>query len=271
VEVTRLLLIVATVVILLLLFLLFLPRIRKLLSKTADDSSDVRFKPHPFEFRGSPGNPLNERIVEAINRMGGLGDNAEAEYQASLETLRSVAEEAVPIIVSEYKNLPEVQYLDRWSLIQLLAELKHPSSLSGFDEILSSPIPPERSKSPHTFSTRGEEIILRTTAVEAITRIAAEDNREAVDLLLKHTRHENFSVKQAAIQGYLSLGGENARKALLEMLPESDHYILDIRRMDVGKVPQPEVEKILKRPEIDDLPRIRPPKPPRDSDTNHLT
>ncbi len=270
-EITLWSLIIALIFTLLLLFKLLLPHIRKFRGKIPDDSSDVSLKPHSFKFKENPNNPLNEKIVAAINLMGGVGDNAEAEYQTGLETLRAVAEEAVPIIVAEYNDLPEIQYLDRWSLIQLLAELKHPMSLPDLDEILSSSIPPERSKAPHTFSTRREEIIIRTTAVEAITQIAAEKNREAIDLLLKHTQHENFSVKRAAIQSYLTVGEKNARKVLLEKLPKSDHYILDIRREDVRKIPQPQVEKIPRQPEIDDLPRIQRPKPPRNSDKNNLT
>jgi hypothetical protein len=266
--VTQLLLLGAIVVILLLLFLLLFPYIRKQFSKTTDDSSEVQLKPHPFEFKGSPDNPINEQIVGAVNRMGGVGDNAEAEYQTSLDKLRAVAEEAVPIIVAEYENLPEVQYLDRWSLIQLLAELKQPSSLPALDEILSSPIPPERAKSSHDgFSTQGEEIMIRTTAVEAIARLASEENREAIDLLIKHAQHENFSVKRVAIQDYLIIGGEKARKVLMEMLPESDHYILNIRREDVRKIPQPQEEEPKKRIEIYDSPMIHTPKPRRGSDT----
>ncbi len=266
-EVTQLLY-VAIAVILLLLFLLFFPYIRKQFSKTADDSLEAQSKPHPFEFQESSDNTINEQIVEAVNRMGGVGDKAETEYQTSLSNLQSVAEKALPIIVEEYENLPEAKYLDRWSLIQLLIELKQPSSLPTLDKILSSPIPLQRVKSSHDgFSTQGEEIMIRTTAIEAIARLASEENREAIDLLIKHAQHENFSVKRAAIQDYLIIGGEKARKVLMEILPESDHYILNILREDVHKIPQPQEEEPKKRHERYDSPMIHPPKPKRESDT----
>ncbi len=98
-EITQALLIIAIAAILLLLFVLFLPPIRKLFSNVPDDSLEVQVMPHPFGFKGSPDNPIKERIVETVNRMGGTGDNAEAEYRDSLETLRYAAEESVPIIV----------------------------------------------------------------------------------------------------------------------------------------------------------------------------
>jgi len=132
------------------------------------DSLRIKAIPHPFKFEKSPDKALNELILGAINSMGRIGENAEELYQQSLERLRSSAEKVMPIILSEYNDLPEMQYLDRWSLIQLLAELKHPSSLKFLDEILVTPIPPERSKDPRVFSTRGEEAIIRTTATDLV-------------------------------------------------------------------------------------------------------
>ncbi|QQO53706.1 MAG: HEAT repeat domain-containing protein [Thiohalocapsa sp. PB-PSB1] len=264
--VTQLLLIGAAVVILLLLLLLLFPYIRKI-RNTSGDSSEVQSNPHPFQFKGSPDNPITEKIIDAVNCMGGVGDNAEIGYQKSLDKLRTDGEEAVPIIVAEYENLPEGQYLDRWSLIQLLVELKQPSSSPALDKILSSPIPPERAKSSHDdFSTQGEEIMIRTTAIEAITQLALAENNEAVDLLLKHSQHENFSVKRAAIQDYLSIGGEKARKVLMQLLPKSDHHILNIRREDVRKIPQPEEKTPKKQTEKFDPPMRSTPKPERISD-----
>ena len=250
--------------------MLLRPRIQKLRKRVGDDSLEIQTRPHPFEFKESPEEKLNEQIVRTVNLMGGFGDDAEEDYQASLEILRAVAEKAVHILVDEYDDLPETQYLDRWSLIQLLAELKQPSSLPALDRILATPIPPERSEAPHRFSTRGEETIIRMTAVEAITRVAAEGSREAGDILLRYARHENFSVKRAAIQGYLSLGRENARKVLREMLPESDHHILNIGTKDVRDTPQPRGDMDLKRPETDDVPTTHPSKGRKESERNHL-
>src|SRR5712664_2367427 len=144
-----------------------------------DDSVKVETKPYPFGFKESSDNSLNERIVEAINRMGGTGDNAEAKYQASLDVLRKQSKKVASILAAEYRHLPEDQYLDRWSLVHLLAELKDVSALPVLDEILSSQIPPERSKDPHSFTTLGEEIMIRTTAIEAVARIA-DKNKQAL-------------------------------------------------------------------------------------------
>src|SRR5438067_2339987 len=81
--------------------------------------------------------------------------------------------------------------------------------------------------------------MIRTTAVEAIAQIA-DRNKRALELLLKRAHHENFSVKRAAIQGYLEHGGKGAREALDKVLSKKDQYILDIHRVKVREAPQGE-------------------------------
>lgn|SRR5215207_6043931 len=223
----------------------------------SDDSLKIEVKPHPFSFNISRDKQLNEHIAKAINLMGGTGDNAEANYQSALADLTSKSQEVVSILASEYKNLPKNQYLDRWSLVQLLVDLKDPSSLPILDEILSSQIPSEESKDPHSFSTVREEVIIRTTAVEALIQIAVDRNTQALELLLKHVQHENSSVKRASIQGYLAYGGTEAHETLLRVLPKKDHLILNIHRKDVREVPQAEGGMYLaprKTPETYELP-----------------
>jgi hypothetical protein len=47
----------------------------------------------------------------------------------------------------------------------------------------ATPIPPERSKNPHSFSTVAEETILRTTAIEGIKYLAADGSEAAIESL----------------------------------------------------------------------------------------
>jgi hypothetical protein len=202
------------------------------------DALRVNVQPHPFNFAKYPQDPLNDLIVDAINKMGATGEEAEKLYQDALDRLRPCADKVIDIVHAEYASMPEEQYLDRWSLIQLVAELRSPSSLRLLDDILGSAIPPEQSRNPHSFTSVGEEVMIRTTAVEALTRMAAEGNPQALALLLKYSRHPTFSVKRAAVQGYLEHGGSKARAELLKVLPKDEHFILNIRRADVRDVPQ---------------------------------
>jgi hypothetical protein len=205
-----------------------------------DDQLKVETVAHVFNFERSVDAELARRIVDAINLMGGVGEKAEACYQKALDGLARQSKEVVKALAEEYERLDARHYLDRWALIHLMAELKHETALDFLDRLLSSHIPEEKSADPHSFTTVGEELMIRTTAVDAVTRIAADANSRALEILLRHVRHENFSIKRAAIQGYLAHGGEQARATLLQVLPERDHHILDIKRTDVRQVPQAE-------------------------------
>ena len=223
---------------------------------SGDDRLEIKMKPHPFIFSQDPKNPLNEQIVETINRMGGVGEDAEKRYQSCLNALFRQAREVVAIVAQELRDQPADAYLDRWSLVHLLSELKQPAALGALDAILSARIPEERYKDPHNFTSVGEEVVIRTTAIDAITRIAADGEKEAQEMLLKHVRHDNFSIKRAAVQGYLQVAGEGGRETLRKNMQESDHHILDIKVIDVRQAPQAEGGLYLKPCDREDLPAL---------------
>jgi hypothetical protein len=228
-------------------------------SPTNDSSLKIQVVAHPFKFSDDPGNPLNDQIVEAVNRMGATGKDAEEKFQNCLERLKPNADKVTVILLKEYTGMPEQQYLDRWSVVQLLIDLKHPSSLPFFDKLLQTPIPPERFSDPSFTSSVGEEVIIRTTAVEGLVRMTKENNDAAAQLLLKHITHENFSVKRACIQGYLEAGGNNARERLEKLLNENDRYILNIKRQDVRNISQPKANRTTPRAKLNDKPGMPPP------------
>lgn len=225
----------------------------------ADDALEIAVTP-ALRFDGVDPS-LAGRIREAINAMGAVGDDAEAIYQAALERLRPDSAPVVAAIRAEFAALPVERHLDRWSLFQLLAELRDPSALPVLDDQLSKDLPPERSKNPHRRSTLRQETINLTTAIEAIARIAADGVAEAPPLLLKHATHPSLSVRRAAAQGFLEHGGEAARRTLIETLPQSDHPLLDIRRNDVREI-KPLVGAGVTRPgdppTVADAPRVPP-------------
>lgn len=223
-----------------------------------DDSLRIEIKPHPFSFSADAESSLECAIVEAVNHMGGVGEAAERSYQDWLNRVCRHSVEAVRLIAHELKVLPADQYLDRWSLVQLLAELRQPASLEVLDDILSTTIPEERSMSPHSFTTRGEEVMIRTTAVEALTRIASDGLEPARDLLLLHVRHENLSVRRACVQGYLAVTGDEGRARVAEALRREDGWLLDVKRIDVREAPQAEGGRHLKPCDNDVFPQLLP-------------
>ena len=127
--------------------------------------------------------------------MGSIGESGEKCYQSALDGLARHAKEVIKIAATEYARLPKNQYLDRWALVQLIAEMKNEVSLEFLDRILSSEIPLEESNDPHNFTTVGEEVMIRTTGIEAVTRLAADGSAKALEMLgLREVEWVNWGI-----------------------------------------------------------------------------
>lgn len=208
----------------------------------------------PFSFAGSD-KELNAAILEAVNRMGGAGDSAEDDYQRALAGLKERGDEAVDVIVGEYDALPEDGYLDRWSLVYLLADLRSPAAVKALNRIITSKIPPEQQKDSHDSSTVTEEVIIRTTAVEGVVRLSADGVEEARKVLLRHARHRQLSIRRAAVQGLMETGTDADRKELRALLKErGDEQLLEIKRIDVREAPQPIGGRFVVHPDVKNEP-----------------
>jgi hypothetical protein len=204
------------------------------------DSVQVRAVEHPFSFRDSSDAELQALVVDAVNKMGGVGEDAEDNYQRALTALAQRADDAVDVIVTEYEALPEERYLDRWSLVHLLAELRQPAAAGALNRIITSRIPAEKARGSHDASTVAEEVMIRTTAVEGVVRLSADGLEEARKILLRHARNRTFSIRRASVQGLMETGTDADRKELRALLKErGDERLLRIQRMDVREVPQP--------------------------------
>jgi hypothetical protein len=215
------------------------------------DTLQVKVVEHPFSFRGSQNKQLNSLIVEAINRMGGVGEDAEENYRRAVLGLKKHADEALDIIAAEYETLPEERYLDRWSLVQLLSDLRNPRAVKVLNRIIGSRIPPEKFKQSHDFSTVTEEVIIRTTAVEGVARLSADDLVEARKVLLRYAGHRMFSIRRASVQGLMETGTDEDRKELRAKLKKAGQEgLLKIRRLDVQQVPQATGGRFLVHPDV---------------------
>lgn len=199
-------------------------------------------------------------VATALTLMSTSGPAAEASYRASLEALAGSAAAVVEAVSARYADAPEEEYVDRWALVQLLTDLRKPEALSGLEQILSMPVPPERTPGMVIHSSVSEEVVIRTTAIEGIVRLAVEGNEGALGALRKPMQSEFLSIRRAAIQGFLEAAGEDARERLRSELPERDHFLIDLRREDVRSVPQAQPEPA-KRKADDPVPspRLMPP------------
>jgi hypothetical protein len=232
-----------------------------------NDELKVKEIAHPFRFeKYSKENELTELIVEAVNRMGGSGEFAEENYRLCVDKLCRKSKLTSQIIQDEYFDLAENAYLDRWGLTMLAVELQDQNGLAFFDKILAAEIPEEKSKNPHSFTSVGEEVMIRTTAIEGLERLAANGNDDAIEVLLGNISHEIFSVRRAATQALLAVGGENMLEKLNSELPKRHHDLLNIKRTDVRNAEQAEGGLFLRNQDDSDIPA-----PKNDSSVKHCS
>ena len=179
---------------------------------------------------------LKALLEEALQRMNGFGEDAESQYKRALAALRDAGGEALNALVQEFETLAADQFVNRWAVVQLLTDLEDARALDALSGIIASPLPKERSDDPHG-SPAARELVVRTTAVEAVARLAARGSDEARAVLLKYVRHPLRSVKIAAALAYVEQGGTRARKELRKRMRKSDYWILEIRRVHPGETP----------------------------------
>jgi hypothetical protein len=217
-----------------------------------------------FDVRGR-GGPTAEVLQRAIDLMTRTGPDADAAYQDALTEVRSQPPEGIAQMVAEVlREVPEENYLDRWSLVQVLSEVSPPGSEWVLRDVLSATLPPERSsEADYKSSTRGREVIIRTTAVEGLARLARQGSAEAVDVIVANLGHEDKTVRVACIVALNELGGDAEERGRAGILDE-DRDLAPLRRTSVHDVPQFPGGDYVKNPETDDTP---PPTPPAKSNS----
>jgi hypothetical protein len=212
---------------------------------------------HAALFNTVKSRTLKPLLQEALQRMNGFGEDAEPKYQQALAAVREAEDDAIDALAREFAALRQEDYINRWGVVQLLHDLQDPRALSLLDRIIAAPMPAEGSRDPHS-SAAGREVVIRTTAVEAVARLAAAGSTDARDALLKHVRHRVRSVKIAAALAYLEQEGARGRKALLGRMAKSDHWMVGIRRVSPREFPAIEGHRFLRPtspPELGNVPR----------------
>jgi hypothetical protein len=187
-------------------------------------------------FSDSPAGVLLANFLAAMNR---TGDDAEETYRRALKQLQANADLVAVEIARAENDCNKRDYPTRWALVHAAAELRDAAALPFLRNLVSRPIPPEQSRDPHSFSTVGEETILRTTAVEGVGYLAAEERREALEALFEFLKQPSLSIRRAAVQSILSApGGGRMRRRIAALLPDEHQFLLELKSVDVRDVPQ---------------------------------
>ncbi|PYK40476.1 MAG: hypothetical protein DME60_08010, partial [Verrucomicrobia bacterium] len=88
-----------------------------------------------FEAVKSP--RLKALLEETLQRMNGLGEDAESQYQRALAALRNTGDEALDALAQEFERLAADQYVNRWAVVQLLTDLEDPRALGALNRIIA--------------------------------------------------------------------------------------------------------------------------------------
>jgi hypothetical protein len=178
-----------------------------------------------------------------------VGVDAEERFRAARLGLRRHPEEALLAIAKVQAGCRRRDYPLRWALVYAATQLNHSAALPLLRDLVLTPIPPEESADPHSFSTVGEETVLRTTAVEGVGRLAAGGNRKALDALFKFLAVPSLSIRRASVQAILRKD-RRLGKRISEHLPVDQRYLLKVVPQKVTAVPQvPNPKRHLRRTE----------------------
>jgi hypothetical protein len=120
------------------------------------DTLETQRTEHPFSFQTSKDKQLNAVIVDAINRMGGWATMRRRTTDGRWSHSRNGAQ---VFWTSSWRNTtisPRDRYLDRWSLVQLIVELRYPEAVKPLNRIIAARIPAEKFRKSYDTSTVAE-------------------------------------------------------------------------------------------------------------------
>jgi hypothetical protein len=181
--------------------------------------------------------PSAIKVKNFLSTMNAVGPEAEVNYAAAVREMKKDPAAIVAAISEAIGACGRHQYSLRWAMIYAATQLRHPAAIPLLRDLVLTPIPPEESKQPHSFSTVGEETILRTTAIEGLSYLAAKGNNKAIDSLFDFLSIPSISIRRASVQAIL-VANSGLKNKVAKCLPSKFHYLLNVAPKKVQQVPQ---------------------------------
>ena len=158
------------------------------------------------------------------------GDVTDASEEATIERMRQHSSAVLDELTHVYSTIAQEAYDARWGIVYCASRLKDPTALTFLREVVTSSIPPERSRNIHLHSTVAEETTIRMRALEGVRLLAADGHDDAQKLLFNFLQLPSLSLRIAASQALITLpGGENHRSRIEEQLRASEQGFLRLR------------------------------------------
>ena len=119
----------------------------------------------------------------------------------------------------------------RWTLLYVANMLRDPSGVPWFTAVAATPLPPDPDAETACESRTSSEVLVRVMATEGLVNLLAVDKDAAANGLLSVIeRQSNVSVRAAAGQGLLE-HDPTFRSAVVDLLPNDQQFIVDLRRI----------------------------------------
>jgi hypothetical protein len=190
-----------------------------------------------------PNTAVGQMLKKHINAAMGNGENAESIYQQSLSVLRADTA-AAEGLYTIYRKVPPANFMLRTMLAESLKELHSPNALAYLGNIAKEKIPDNLYPENAEINTKQDEIVIRITAVEGISKLASDSVAAAEKLLIELTGHDDLTVRQMAVRGYLQSAFGNRDKKIEELkakLPKEEYWYITADTTAIKKVKYPEM------------------------------
>jgi uncharacterized membrane protein len=208
--------------------ILFLLRLRRQRAHTVERLMSI----DPFP--ATPGGVILRRYISAISNPG----VEEAQLGVLGKEFADAATEVLPALAQAWRAAPEQETGLRWALVYA-APIIGPSVVPFLREVILSPVSPEHSPDPHSYSTKAWDSIVRSRAVGGLESLAVAGAPGAESVLFDCLSHELFSIRALAAVALIHLSGDGERREQVQRaLPEAERSIINIERVRVNVVPQ---------------------------------
>jgi hypothetical protein len=179
----------------------------------------------------------NHSMGQLLERAFRMANGSQQEYQIAQNSLKEQPEETAIEIDYMLQQVEQFDYSARWMLTYIAVKVEHLAMLPLLSRIVLSPIPPEYSLDIHSFSSVREETVIRTTALEGIEVLAVRGETVALQACFDALIQPSLSIRRAAVLAILaSPGGQYLRSRIASFLPIEQHFLLNLKRVNVLKM-----------------------------------
>jgi hypothetical protein len=170
-------------------------------------------------------------LLRALVLAHGSGPAVEAELEEVLAELAASPEETL----EELRRFNESAGPDdvglRWTTLYVASMLTEPNGRPWLTEVACETLPPDPTAGEACESSLDGEVLVRVMATEAIVGLLGVEEEATIEALLEViSRQPHVSIRAVAGQALVE-HDPSLREPVLELLPEDQWFIVDLRRV----------------------------------------